>query len=280
MPVSSRAMALLSVLAAALGVAFVVAPGVLAGSGPDGGYSGEGALITATRTAFVGYWNSGERNYPPGLDRLVDYWIRYHAAKAVIAAALLTVLVVLGTRLLRALMRPGRLAPGRGAVLASSGALAAMLAFISAILVIVNVQGAVAPFASLISLLPLGTSNAQLTATVGQVRQHLAGYPGTGGRTPPALEAMISSFALYHAALVVLLALLAIALTGLSVASWRKRARARSSEPRIRRTLASAGVISAVLSLAVIAVALANLSTAMHPAPALLAFFNGGAGGL
>jgi hypothetical protein len=279
MPVSSRALALPGVLAA-LGAAFVVAPGVLAGSAPGGGYSGQAALITAMRTALVNYWDSGERNYPAGLERLVDYWIRYHVAKAVIAAALLTVLVVLGTRLLRALMRPGRLGLGRVTALALSGVLAAMLAFSSAVLVIVNIQGAVAPFASLISLLPLGTPNAQLTATIGQVRQHLAGYPGTGGRTPPALEAMVSSFALYHAALVVLLAILAIALAGLSVASWRKRARTGSSERRVRRTLALAGVISALLSLAVIAVALANLGTAMHPAPALLAFFNGGTGGL
>jgi hypothetical protein len=279
-PAAGRALALLGVLAVALGAAFVVAPGVLAESTPGGGYSGEGAVITAMRTAFAGYWNSGSRNYPPGLERLVDYWIRYHVAKAVIAAALLTVLVALGACLLRALMRPGRLAPGRGAALASCGALAAMLAFFAAVLVAVNIQDAVAPFASLISLLPLGTSNAQFTATVGQVRQRLAGYPGAAGRTPPALEAMVSDFALYHAALVVLLAVLAVVLIGLSVASWRKRARTASSERRIRRTLVSASVLSALLSLAVIVVAVANLNTAMHPAPALLAFFTGGAGGL
>jgi hypothetical protein len=38
----------------------------------------------------------------------------------------------------------------------------------------------------------------------------------------------------------------------------------------------SLGVLSAVLSLAVIVVAVANLGTATNPAPALLAFFNGG----
>jgi hypothetical protein len=271
---------LLCVLAAALGVAFVFAPGVLAGSTPGGGYYDEGPVIAAMRTAFVDYWTSGDRSYPPALERLVDYWIRYHVAKAVIAALLLTVLVVLAVHAWRALMRPGRLAPGRLAVLAASGALAAMLAFSSAVLVMVNVQDVVAPFASLISLLPIGTSNAQFTDTVGQVRQRLAEYPKTGGRTPPALEAMVSNFALYHATLVVLLAVLAAVLIGLSVVLWKKRARTESSERPIRHTLAWTSVLLALLSLAVIVVVLANLSTVMHPAPGLLAFFTGGAGGL
>jgi hypothetical protein len=58
-----------------------------------------------------------------------------------------------------------------------------------------------------------------------------------------------------------------------------KRARTEPSERRIRRTLAWAGVLPALLSLTVIVV-VANLSNAIHPAPGLLAFFAGGAGGL
>lgn len=180
---------------------------------------------------FVGYWNSGNRDYPPGLERVVDYWVRYHIAKAVIAALLLIVLVVLGVRLWRALLRADRLAPGRGAVLASSGLLVAMLAVCAVVLVMVNIRDAVVPFASLISMLPLGSTNKQFTETIAQVRQHLAEYPA-GGRTPPALQAMISDFARFH------------------------------------------------LTLAVIVVIVADLNTALHPAPALLAFFNGGTGGL
>lgn len=271
---------MLGVLAVALGAAFVVAPGVLAGRTPGGGYSDEGALITGMRTSFVDYWSSGDRDYPASLERLVGYWIDYHVVKAAIAALLLTVLVLLGARLLRMLLIPGRLSPGRGAVLASSGTLAATLTLSSAVLVMVNIQDVVAPFASLISLLPVGTSNRQLTATVGQVRQSLAQYPDTRGRTPPALQAMVSNFALYHATLVVLLAILAVVLVGLSIASWKKRARTAPSERRIRRTLVVASVLPALLLLAAILVALANLTTLMHPAPALMAFFNSGAGGL
>jgi hypothetical protein len=279
-PFSSRVLALLCVLAVALGAAFVVAPGVLAGRTPGGGYSDEGAVITGMRTAFVGYWSSGVRGYPPGLQRLVFYWTDYHIAKAVIAALLLAVLVVLGGCAWKALMRPGRLAAWRTTVLASSVALATVLALASAVLVMANVQDVVAPFASLISLLPVGSSNAPFADTVGQVKKGLAGYPGTGGRTPPALDAMVSGYALYHATLVALLALLAVALIGLSVLAWRKRARTGSSERRIRRTLAWAGILPAVPLLAVVVIALANLSNAAHPAPGLLAFFAGGAGGL
>jgi hypothetical protein len=59
-PASSRALASFCVLAAALGVAFVLAPGVLAGSTPGGGYYDEGPMVTAMRTAFLDYWSSGD----------------------------------------------------------------------------------------------------------------------------------------------------------------------------------------------------------------------------
>jgi hypothetical protein len=270
---------LLGVLAVALSAAFVFAPSVLAASAPGGGYASQGAVVAALSTAFVGYWSSRDRDYPPGLEKVVDYWVRYHVAKAVIAALLLTVLVVLGIRLWRALLRPDRLAPGRGAVLASSGVLVAMLAVCAVVLVMVNIQDAVAPFASLISMLPLGSTNNHFTETIGQVRQHLAEYPA-GGRTPPALQAMVSDFARYHLTLVVLAVIVAVILVGMSVVAWKRRARTESSERRIRRTLGLASALSALLSLAVIVVIVADLSTALHPAPALLAFFNGGTDGL
>jgi hypothetical protein len=148
------------------------------------------------------------------------------------------------------------------------------------VVVMANIQGAVAPFASLISMLPLGSPDKQFADTVGQVKQGLAEYPGAGGRTPPALEAMVSDYALYHATLVVLAAIVAVVLIGKSVGSWKRRARTGSSERRVRRTLGWASVLSALLALAVIVVLVANLGTAMNPAPALLAFFTSGAGSL
>jgi hypothetical protein len=277
---SGPALALLGALAVALGAAFVLAPGVLAASAQGGGYAGQRALIAATRTAFVGYWAAGHRAYSPGLEHLIDYWTRYHAAKAVIAALLLAVLLILGKRLWVALLGAGRLSPWRVAALASSVALVAVLAATSAAVVIANIQGAVAPFASLISLLPLGSHDKQLVHTLGQVRPGLAAYPGAGGRTTPPLEAMISDFALYHAAAAALTVAVAVILIVLSVVSWKRRARTRSSERRARNALALAGVSSAALALVILVIAAANLGNAMNPAPALLAFFTAGPGGL
>jgi hypothetical protein len=271
---------LLAVLAAALGAAFVVAPGVLAGRTPGGGYGDEKALIAGMRTSFVQYWSSGERAYPAGLTRIADYWIDYHIVKIVTATLLLTVLILLSSRLLRPLLTQGRLAAGRAAVLGSSAALAATAAVAAAVLVMANIQDVVAPLGSLISLLPVGSSDRQFAGTVGQVRQRLTAYPHAGRGTPPALQAMVSDYALYHAAVVAMLAMLAVVLIAMSVMSWRRRARTAPSERRIRRTLAAAGIYTALLLVPVIVVALANLNNASHPAPGLLAFFTSGAGGL
>jgi len=272
------ALALLAGLAVALGGAFVLAPAVLAASAPGGGYAGQPALITAVRTTFIEYWNSGRRAYPPDLARLLDYWTRYHIAKAAIAALLLAVLVILAARLWRALLSAARLTPVRGAALALSGALAALLAVGSMVLVVANIQGAVTPLSSALSMLPLGSHDAPLRHAVGQVKQGLAAYPGTGGRTAPALQVMVSDFGLYHAVVVALAGAVTVAAIVMSAVSWRRRA--RSSERRTRRVLELAGVSSALLALVVLVIALANLGTALHPAPALLAFFNAGPGGL
>lgn len=273
------ALAWLAGFAVALGAAFVLAPAVLASSAPGGGYAGQPALITAVRTTFIEYWNSGRRAYPPDLARLLDYWTRYHIAKAAIAALLLAVLVILAARLWRALLSAARLTPVRGAALALSGALAALLAVGSMVLVVVNIQGAVTPLSSALSMLPLGSPDTQLSHAVGQVKQGLAAYPGTG-RTAPALQVMVSDFGLYHAVVVALGAAVTVTAIVMSVMSWRRRARTQSSDRRTRRVLALAGVSSALLALVVLVVAMANLGTAMHPAPALLAFFNAGPGGL
>src|SRR5690242_5340747 len=83
--VPGRALAVLVALVAVLSVAFVVAPPRLAGSRSAGDPADQGQLIAAFRTALVGYWRSGDRNYPPALRRVVDYWFRFHLVKGGIA---------------------------------------------------------------------------------------------------------------------------------------------------------------------------------------------------
>ncbi|MEU4220342.1 hypothetical protein [Actinoplanes sp. NPDC026623] len=263
---AGRAPAVLAALAVALMAAFVAGPRVLAASGPGGGFHDEGDLTGAARSAFAGYRRSGDRALTTDLARVVDYWFRYHVAKAAFAAILLIVLVPLGVLLWRAFLRPGG-AWGRAA-LASAGTLVTMIGLFAAAAVMANVQGAVAPFAA---LLPMATGGATGRELAGTLDRHLRGGPAT-----PALEAMIDDFSRFHVAMAVVATVVAVVLAGLSVVAWRGFARTASSERRSRRVSGSYGVLSAVSALAVIVVAVANTTTAANPAPALLALLNGG----
>ncbi|WP_379038823.1 hypothetical protein [Paractinoplanes deccanensis] len=258
MLLSPRAVAALSAIAAALVVAFVVAPGPLAGVGGTG-YAGERQLSAALQESFVDYWRSGDRNLSPALREVVDYWFRYHVAKAVIAALLLAVLVVLGARLWSAFARAGR---GR-AVLAAGAAVVTGLGLFAVVVVMANVQGAAAPFASLLPMLQDSPATGGLGQALEQIRQEL----GTAGQDRPALATMISDFALYHWALAAAGAVVLAASVIAAVAAWKSPT---------RRLPRSVGVLAAAWSLILAVVVAANISTAADPAPALLAFFQGG----
>lgn len=274
--VPGRAVATLVALAVALGAAFVVAPRTLASSRAGGGFADERDLAEAFRAAFVEYWRSGDREFSPGLERVVDYWFRYHLVKAVIAAVLLSVLVALGVLLWRAFLRAGGLRMGRRATLGSAGVGVGMLALLAVAAVMANVQGMVAPFASLLPMLAIGDSDGDLAPTLDQVRQQLADSRAAGGAPPAALDVMIGDFSRFHLALAVVATFVAVVLVGLSAMSWRRRARTRQSDRRTRRVLTWSGALSASLALVVIVLVVANTTTAADPAPALLAFFDGG----
>ncbi|MFI6163813.1 hypothetical protein ACIA59_28165 [Micromonospora haikouensis] len=270
---SGRVIAALGVLAAALVVAFVVAPPALTAD-RAGGIVDRRDLSEALRAAFVAYWRSGDRDLPPDLARVVDYWSRYHLVKAVLAALLLTVLVALGFRLARAFVTTGGLGAGKRAALAAAGVLVAVLAPFSLAMVMANVQGAVAPFASLLPMLTEGVTDADLADTLTQVEQGLAESGGTGGSSSPALDLMIDDFSWYHEAMAGTAAVVAVVLVAASVLAWRRFAATRPA--RKRQVLAAYGLLSALLLLPAVALAVANATTAADPAPALLAFFQGG----
>ncbi|GII05260.1 hypothetical protein [Planobispora takensis] len=265
---SGRLFAVLATLVAVLATAFVLAPHTLAATRATGGFSEVSTLRRTLRQAFAEYWSSGERDPTPGLQTVIDYWSRYHLVKAAIAVILLIVLIVLGVVVWKAFSRSGGL---RAAAFASAGVLVTMLALSCVLLVVANIQGAVAPFASLLPMLAAGGSGGRLGDTLGQVRQRLADSSTTGP-----LEVMISDFVRYHAAMAVAGAVVVAVFAGLSVASWRWLARTPRSDRRTRRVLGSYGVLSAVFPLFMGVVVMANTATAMDPAPALLAFFEGG----
>ncbi|MFJ9348376.1 hypothetical protein [Streptomyces sp. NPDC101237] len=271
--VSGRASGVLVVLAVVLGAAFVLAPARLAGIGTRSGPYARRALVDGLIPAFVSYWESGDRRVPADLQRLVDYWCRFHVVKGVLSAALLIVLVALAVRWWRAFLRPGRRAGGGVAVAA---AFVSVLALVSLAALMANVQGATAPFSSLTSVLPLGEPHGRLADAVGQIEQGLAHHPGAGGRNAVVLDAMVDDFGRYHAVLAVLASVVAVALAVLGVAAWRRFAAADRSEVRMRRTMGWFGVLSVLLALMVAVVAVANAGTAADPAPALLGFYQGG----
>lgn len=269
---NSQAPAILTVLAAALIAAFVAAPATLAGGYT--GAAGQRRFIDAADGGFVEYWKSGVPRLSPRMQSLVDYWLRYHVAKAVIAAILLVVLTALAVIVWRAFLS-ARGAAGRR-TLAGCGVGLMTLALVSLAAVMANVQGAIAPLSSLLTLLPVGAPDAPLAETLGQVRHGLAETPAAGVRRPPALQVMISDFAAYHVVVAVLAALLTLALLAGSAVAWRRARATERSDRRARRLLSSFAIASALLALAVGALAVANTGVAADPEPALLAFFNGG----
>ncbi len=255
----------LAVLAVALIVAFVVAPGRLASAGAaNGDLRSEARLVGTFRGEFVTYWGSGERGFGPGMQRVVDYWFRYHIAKGVLAAALLVVLVALGVTVWRAFLRTRGL---RAAGLAVGGVLSTGLAVVSLAAVMANIHGMAAPFGSLLPML-FGAPAGPLDNTLGQVRQQLA-----AGQQSPPLDMITSDYVLFHAVMAVEGAVVVAGLVVLTVLLWRRFTRA---DGRTRRVLAGYGVFVPVLSLALAVVVVANTTTAAHPLPGLEGFFAGG----
>ncbi|MGW6917834.1 hypothetical protein ACWGB8_29015 [Kitasatospora sp. NPDC054939] len=272
--VPGRVLAALAALAAALVAAFVEAPRTLASTGSSA-FADRSDLADAVRRSFVAHWSSGGRELSPDLANVVDYWSRYHVAKAVIAAVLLVVLAVLARVLWRGFLGAGGRGAGGRAALASAAVLVTGLALFALVVVMANVQGAVAPYASLLPILAVGAADGELAGTLDQVRQRLA-ESQSGGGAPDALAVMVGDFARYHVAMAVIAAVVALALGAASAVAWRRFARTGRQDRRARRLLASAGAVSALLAAAVAVVAVANTTTAADSAPALLAFFEGG----
>jgi hypothetical protein len=87
------------------------------------------------------------------LQTVVGVLVPLPPAKAVIAAILL---IVLGVLLWKAFLSAAGLGAGKRSALASAGVLVMMPALFSLVVVMANVQGAAAPFASLLPMLADG----------------------------------------------------------------------------------------------------------------------------
>jgi len=239
----------LSVAAVGLVGVFVFAPPLVAALWTGSHFGGERSLAEASRAALAGFLSSGGRDLPPDLQRIVDYWLAFHVVKAVAAAALLG---VLGFALYK--IRNKVAAVGVGALGLFS--LAALMA---------NIQGAVAPLSSLLTLAATGAPG---RPDWEPARQQLA-----EARITPTLDVLIGDFALFHAAMVVIAGVLTVSFGAAGVALWRRFARS-SREARLWQAVS--GSVAIVLTLVFGTLTVANATTVADPAPSLLAFFNGG----
>ncbi|GGK34219.1 hypothetical protein [Nocardia camponoti] len=256
-----------AVVAAVAAVLFVVAPGPLA-STTTAHFDTEADLRVALGSAFVKYWDSGRGELSPDLAAITDYWLRYHCVKAVLASALFAALIVVGVRVWSSVLSPAGLAAK--VVRSVAGVAVALLGLVALVLAMVNVQGAIAPLASLLPMLVTDTTDPELAVTLDQVKS-LADSPGWHG--VPAIDRMVDDFTRYHVAMAALAAAVTLAALTTAVVLWRRARRAEGRETRwaLGSFAAALGVVA--LSMAVVAVA--NTSTATDPAPALLTAFHG-----
>ncbi|MGS2809692.1 hypothetical protein [Nocardia sp. MW-W600-9] len=264
---SGRGMGLLAVAGVLLGVAFVSVPGLVAGWGSDG-IGDEGELRGALRVAFVGYWSSGEGEFSPALNDVVDYWFRYHMVKALIAVVLLVVLAVLASALWKVVGREGDSGWWRRVALGTVGAGVTLFALLALLAVMANVQGAVAPYASVLPMLFDEAVGPELAGTVADVGRQLA-----ASGSSPALEVMIGDFTRYHVAMVVIASVVAVGFAVATVVLWKRRAGKSSGEQAV---LAGLGLLAMGLAVVFAVVAVANTTTVLEPVPALQALFDGG----
>lgn len=259
----------LSAAAVLLTVAFVVAPVRVVADSSGHRFRDQGEIVGSLSTAFAAAWAPGASGGSPGLDGLVDYWARYHLAKAVIAALLVAVLVALGRSLWQALAagpdsRADRARLGLGAQLA-----AAYLAGLAAVTVLLaNVQGMLAPRSSLMSMVPTASAPPGVRAAVARVTGGLA----PGAATPADVQGVVDDFARYHAVFAIVGAIAAA--VGLwCCLHWFRAGRDRRALGLSGRALGLTMLGYCAFLLVVVA---ANVSTARNPASALLASFAGG----
>lgn len=257
-------------VAVALAAAFVLLPRPLAAVLSGRSYGDEQHLTGQVTAAFVRYWSIGRYGLTPELSHLIVYWRWFHVVKAVSAIGLLVVLVVLANRLGKAYARTD---PRDAAWPAATGGVVVTVLSVCAFApALANVQGTLAPFSSLMSMLPINSAHGELETVVGEVKHELAHYPsGSSG----ALQRMVSDLARYHVVVAVISKFTAVVLVAFTVRSWRTRARTARTDRRARRLFASLGITSVLMTAFIVVLALANTTAAADSPTAVLNFYNG-----
>jgi hypothetical protein len=257
-------------LAAALTAAFVLLPRPFAQALSGHSYGDSHHLQVKVTAAFVDYWETGRRALTPELSHLVDYWRWYHVMKVVTAIGLLVVLTVLAIRLWKAYARSGTRADGWR--FATGGVVVSMVAVVSFVAALANIQGTIAAFSSLMVFLPVNSAHGDLAVMVGQVKQDLARYSSS---SPGPLRMMVHDLAVYHAVVSVIAGFSALVLVVLSVLAWRTYARTPKIDRRGRRLFRMLGIAALLVGALLAFLAAGNQSAVIDSPTAVLNFYKG-----
>lgn len=238
------------------------------------GFPTEQALVAASSSAFAQAGATGTGASTRALDDLVAFWEGFHLLKAVLAVLLVTVLLTLESRLRRA--AAARRPTGRVAASGAGAAYGGVVVWLVGALTVLaaNLQGALAPLASVASLLPTGRPPSELGPVLGELRRQVTAAPtGSGGDLAGTL---LADFTHYHVVFAAMATAVGVAMTALAVRAVATRWQLRRTHQRAQpiwlwQTTLWGGASALYLLLAV-----ANMSTARNPAPALLAALAGG----
>lgn len=235
------------------------------------GFTGEAALVAAAESAFVHADLGGRVAESNALAELTARWREFHVVKAVIAGLLVLVLAGLASALRQEVEAADRgrrrwsLLPAYGAVVVwLLGALTVLLA---------NVQGAVAPLASVASLLPADRRPADLGGVMADLRRAVEAGPPS--RVDGIASELLADFTLYHAVLAVLAAAAGLALLTLAVRAVAGRRRPRGLGRSPQRTWVLTATLYGAAGGLFLLLSLANTSTWLDPVPALVATLAG-----
>lgn len=246
-------------------VAFFVLPGTVARvwSSADGITTGN--LAEKVGAAFSQWWLSAAAPLTPNMDAVVTFWGVFHVTKALVTVALVVALALTGAQVWQAYAR----ASGRAsrAWTAVAGIVGAPLAPLMLLILMANIQGAIAPLSSVMGLVPMDGS----VREVAQVREHFS-----AGTTTAVLDALVSDFRTYHLVVVVTAIILAVVVVCADIALWVLRSRIPRENYRLRRVTATVAIVLPGLAPVFLLLSAINLSTVLDTAPALGAFFAGG----
>ncbi|WP_406831215.1 hypothetical protein ABEG17_00075 [Pedococcus sp. KACC 23699] len=236
------------------------------------GYSGESELVAASESAFLHADLSGPVADSQALAELTALWREFHLLKAVIAGLLVLALVGLASTVRCRVEAAGRgrrrwllLSVYSGVIVWLLGALTVLLA---------NVQGAAAPFASVASLLPAAHATGELEVVLSHLREVVpSGTPSPAGGIASQL---LGDFTLYHAVFAVLAAATGSLLSAVALRAVWRRWRLRGPDRSPQQTWLVQTILYGASGGLFLLLALANVSTSVHPVPALLASLGGG----